>query len=370
VSARSRRAESGDAAPRRISPSWAALGIVSLILVLAAFAPSPFVIEKPGPVVDALGSISTDAGDVDVVRISGAETYDAEGALNVLSVSVIGSPQDRVPWLPLLPALFDRTRAVVPLGELYPGGMSADEQEQQNAAYMRASQHEATAAALRRLGEPVDSVITVSAVAAGGPADGKLRTDDVIRTAGGRAVSDVVELRAAVAELAAAGPVPIGIERGGHPLEVSVAAAAPAGAGADADPMLGIAASTEFTFPFDVDLELDAIGGPSAGLVFALAITDELTPGSLTGGARVAGTGTIDAAGQVGAIGGLPQKIWGAAGAKSELMLIPLENCADVPGTLPDGMRIAPVANLDEAVRAIESVAEGAPVAGLERCGR
>ena len=82
--------------------------------------------------------------------------------------------------------------------------------------------------------------------------------------------------------------------------------------------------------PFDVSVNInDDIGGPSAGLMFSLAIYDTLTPGSLTGGQVVAGTGTIDDGGQVGPIGGIQQKIAGAREAGAQLFLVPPDNCAD-----------------------------------------
>lgn len=350
---------------RRISRWWVAAAVVAGLVVLAAVTPSPYAIERPGPVIDAFGTIETDDGEVEVIRIDGADTYPTGGALNVLSVSITGTPEQPADWLSLAGTLFDPTRAVVPLADLFPDGQTGEERTAQNEAMMRDSQLSAAAAALGELGEDVRARVLVEAVVEGGPAEGLLREGDAILTVDGEPVSGVAGLRATVAGHGASRPLVLGIERGGERIDV---AATPRSPEDGAPPMLGIVISAEFDFPVEVELELDEIGGPSAGLVFALGIYDTLTPGELTGGLTVSGTGTIDDAGAVGAIGGLTPKIWGAALSGSELMLMPLENCADLPDRLPEGMAIAPVATLGEAVSAVEDAAAGRTPPGVERC--
>jgi len=363
----------GDAVERRqrVRPSWVILGVCAVLIALAAYIPSPYVIESPGPVVNALGSVETDAGELHVVSISGTETYPSDsGALNILSVSVTGTPEDRVPWLALLPSLVNPHETLTPMSTMFPAQMTGEQNDELNTSMMNQSQLDATAAALRSLGEDVGSTLTVGGVSEDGPSAGVLEDGDVIQGVAGAPVFDVFELRTAVADASASGPVELDIIRDDREETVRVDASVPAGAPDRAEPMLGIAVVTDFDFPFDVSIELDRIGGPSAGLMFALAITDVLTPGSLTGGASVAGTGTIDASGNVGPIGGLPQKIWGAADAGSTLMLIPRANCADVPEQLPDELTIVPVSTLDEAIELVEHSAAGETVPGLERCAR
>ena len=118
-----------------------------------------------------------------------------------------------------------------------------------------------------------------------------------------------------------------------------------------------------------MEIQLEDIGGPSAGMAFSLAMYDRLTPGEMLDGMTVSGTGTMADTGEVGPIGGLEQKMWAAARAESDLFLMPLGNCADVPERIPDGLRVAPVATLTEAIDAIETAASGDTPAGLERCG-
>lgn len=356
-------------ASRRIRRSWSAVAVLAILIILAALTPSPFVIEEPGPVVDALGTAPSADGDIEVVEISGTETFETDGSLNILSISIIGSPRNPIRWLTLAGALFNPNQVITPASQYYPDGLDVDERTRRNAVLMEQSQVAASAAALRALGKPVAAELRVESVVDGGPADGVLRTGDVIREVNGDPLSGASELRSLVAEYGHAGAVSLGIVRDGTPQSVRIAPRVFPETGS-ADPLLGIIVATELEFPFDISLQLEEIGGPSAGLVFALAVYDELTPGALTGGLTVSGTGTIDDAGAVGAIGGLPLKIIGAAEAGSDLMLIPMENCADLPGRLPDGMVIAPVATLDEAVSVTEAVANGEPVPGIERCGR
>lgn len=352
-------------AERRISRWWAVLAAVAAAVAVAGVAPSPFAVERPGPVVDALGTIETEAGEERVIRISGAETFETEGSLNVLSVTVSGTPEQPSSWLSLAGALLDPTRAVVPLSQLYPEGLTGDERAERNEALMRGSQLAAVAAALERLGEPVAATLHVAGVRAEGPADGVLREGDAILSVDGALVTSTAELRERVAARGAGRPVLLEIEREGEAREVEVV---PEAGERGERPLLGVLVTTEFEFPFDVELELDRIGGPSGGLILALAVYDELTPGGLTGGLSVSGTGTIDESGAVGPIGGLPQKLWGASIAGTDLMLMPLANCPDLPARLPADLAIAPVETLDEAIEAIETAVDGGSPEGIERC--
>ena len=334
-----------------------AAGLAALLLVLAAVTPSPYVVERPGPVVDALG-------EIEVVRITGTETFETRGSLNVLSVTVSGTPEKPSTWLSLLGPMLDPTRSIVPVTDVYPNGVTSEDRTAMNEALMRGSQVSAAAAALGELGETVGGTVRIVDVGEGGPADGVLRVGDAVLAAAGTPVAGVGELRAVLAEHGADAPVVLEIDREGELVEVSARPVLDE----SGDPVLRVAATTEIELPFDVALELDRIGGPSAGMIFALAVYDVLTPGALTGGLEVSGTGTITESGEVGAIGGLQQKIWGASLAGTDLLLVPVENCRDLPERLPEGMMIAPVATLAEAIAAIETAADGGTPPGVERC--
>nr|WP_277814844.1 S16 family serine protease [Galbitalea soli] len=133
-------------------------------------------------------------------------------------------------------------------------------------------------------------------------------------------------------------------------------------------PILGIAVGTSYTFPVPIKIQLQDVGGPSAGMMFALGIIDKLTPGELNGGKRVAGTGTIDSAGTVGAIGGIRQKMYGAARAGARYFLAPRSNCDEVVGHIPSGLHVYSVATLDDSLTALKAISSGKGLASLSSC--
>jgi PDZ domain-containing protein len=133
-----------------------------------------------------------------------------------------------------------------------------------------------------------------------------------------------VGLRAIIAKSGAGIPLSITVERAGETKTVRVTPEL--STDAKPVPIIGIFPAISYTYPFEVKIQLQDVGGPSAGQMFALGIIDKLTPGSITGGAKVAGTGTIDAAGNVGAIGGIRQKLYGARDAGATWFLAPYSN--------------------------------------------
>jgi PDZ domain-containing protein len=137
----------------------------------------------------------------------------------------------------------------------------------------------------------------------------------------------------------------------------------------EARPLLGITLQFTYDFPIDVDIELGNVGGPSAGMMFALATYDKLTEGSLTGGDNVTGTGTISDDGTVGAIGGIRQKLYQAVELGADYFIAPDSNCAEVlDGGIPGDMTVYAVDSLDEALEVVETNADDADTAGLRTC--
>ena len=355
----------------RISP-WL-IGAATVVVVLALVQwlfPPPFVVERPGPVVDTLGEVVDKEGaePEPMISIRDAETYPTEGQLNLLTVSIHGSPDRSIGWLGLVPALFDPSQQIVPMAEIYPPGVSSEDRQQQNDQLMNRSQADATVAALRQLGEEVPATVSVSGIAQGSPAEGKLADGDVLVRVNGTEVVGYEQLRRLIADNGADEPAQITVLRGGEEVTVGATPVSSGTAETPGPAVLGIAVTSDYDFPVDVELRINDIGGPSAGMMFALGIMDTLTPGSLTGGHTVSGTGTIDGEGTVGAIGGLPQKMYGAAEADTDLFLMAIGNCDAVPVNIPGDMTVAPVATLAEAERAIEDFAAGKKPAGLERC--
>ena len=322
-----------------------------LLFSLIGLAPVPYAVMRPGPVRDTLGSVD----GTPLIQVDGRETYPTEGSLELTTVSVYGGPRRDLDLLDVLSAWLDPAQAVLPVKELYPGGQTSEELERQNTEAMVSSQENATAAALRELGIAVPTTLTVVGFSEGSDAQEQLTAGDVITEVDGLPVPDLPELRDRL-QLAEPGEdVVVGIERDGEALEVPVTTLE----GPEGQTLLGVLVDPTYEFPFDVTIQIEDIGGPSAGMIFALGIVDKLTPGALTGGERIAGTGTIDSAGQVGPIGGIQQKLVGAARAGADWFLAPAGNCREVVGHAPDGLRVVRVETLGEARDAVEAIAAG-----------
>ncbi|WP_173924419.1 PDZ domain-containing protein [Agromyces sp. Marseille-P2726] len=348
---------------RRERIGWGALTIAVVIGVIFMLLPSPYVIEEPGPVYDTLGVAGQDGEEIPLIEIPDEQTFPTEGELNLLTVSVRGRPGATPGWLDVIGAWFDRTRSVVPVEAVFPPGISDADRDAQNEAAMVDSQQDATAAALVELGYEFPREVTVAGVLDDSPAAGSLIEGDIITGVNGTDVNSVDELRAEVRENGTETPAELTVVRDGTERVVEVTPVE-----TDGNVVLGVGVRMAYEFPIDVELQLDNVGGPSAGMMFALGIVDKLTPGPMTGGEIIAGTGTIDSAGQVGAIGGIRQKLWGAEDVGAEWFLAPASNCDEVTGHVPDGMRVFAVETLDQAREIVEAVGEGVDTERFAGC--
>ena len=340
--------------------------VFALLLVLAFTIPSPFLIERPGPVLNTLGEVEVDESSQPIISISGAEHYDTVGTLNLLTVSVQGSPEQRVTWPQLIEPLLSPSQTIVPLKLYYPEGVTGAEHEEMIAEEMVSSQDTAVAAALDHLDLDVPRTLTVAAVNPELPSGKVLRDGDRIVAVDGVTPKNLSELHALVDH--GGGPVEVTVAREDNGSETLVTETVATVETEEGTRRMGVGIDIEYEFPVTVDFVVDDIGGPSAGMIFALAIVDELTPGDLTHGTIISGTGTISDDGTVGAIGGLVQKMWAAADAGTELFLMPSENCADMPSSIPGEMTVAVVDTLDGALGAIDSFAAGEDLPGPEVC--
>jgi PDZ domain-containing protein len=124
----------------------------------------------------------------------------------------------------------------------------------------------------------------------------------------------------------------------------------------------------KYDFPIEVSLQLGDVGGPSGGMMFALGIIDRLTPGDLTGGLHVAGTGTIAQSGEVGPIGGVVQKLYGAKRSGATVFLAPAANCDEIVGNVPEGLRVVKIETLQDALTALEKLSTNNQVESLPSC--
>ncbi len=236
---------------------------------------------------------------------------------------------------------------------------------EQSRLQMENSKREAIAAALIELGHELPSRVTIAEVIAGGPAEGLLQAGDVVLSYDGAVLHDTAGLLAAIDRTGAGGTGSIVVLRNG--VERTFEITPVAGRDPERRALIGVYVAVEYEFPFEVDIQLQKVGGPSAGLMFALGIIDKLTPGALTGGERIAGTGEISATGQVGAIGGIRQKLYGARDAGAEWFLAPAGNCGEVVGHVPDGIEVFRVATLDDALTVLDGIRAG-DTSDLPRC--
>jgi PDZ domain-containing protein len=329
--------------------TWAALVAVPLFVALGLFAaisPLPYVTYAPGLTVNVLG----DNGKQPIIQIKGHKTYRDTGELRMTTVSVT-ERNSRLDLFTLLRTWSVRDDAIYPYEIQYGSSGSQQQDAQQGQDEMRASQDSAVAAALTRLGIDIHPGIEVFEVTPGMPADGKIKVGDLLRSIDGHPIGPKTDVGKLLQAAPAGTPVSFVVERGGHRLHLDITPTTK-----DGHQVVGVILQVGYTFPFKVSVNISKdIGGPSAGLMFALSIYDTLTPGSLTGGQVVAGTGTITADGQVGEIGGIQQKIAGARQDGAQLFLVPPANCADALGADNGSMRLVKTATLADAISEVKA---------------
>lgn len=359
---------SADRGTRSGRAGWIVLGIALVIGLILAVAPAPYVIDKPGPVFNTLGTTdalgTTTAGaETPLISIPGQTTYPTKGSLDLLTVSQVGNPEQRPSWLAVAAAWLDPSQAVVPIDRAYPPHVSQKQVEQQNQLAMVNSQQDSIAAALNELGYDYPSTVTVVSLPDKSPAAGLIEPEDQVVAVNGAPVRDITGLRDALKANGPGTEARLGVIRDGAEKTVTVTPVE-----SDGVVVVGINVKVDYQFPFKVQIQLDKVGGPSAGMMFALGIIDKLTPGAIQGGAKVAGTGTIDQAGTVGPIGGIQQKLYAAHGAGAKWFLAPADNCDEVTGHIPDGLTVFAVTTLDDALAALDAVRTGADTGSLPAC--
>ncbi|MER7275143.1 PDZ domain-containing protein [Dactylosporangium sp. NPDC000244] len=323
-----------------------------LLLVLswqATVVKVPYVEMGPGPTYDTLGTDTGKPGGHPIISVDGAEATKSKGQLRMTTVSV----QPDMTLLDAMIGWWQKDRAVVPRELIYPPNRTQQQVDEDNARDFQQSQTSAETVALRKLGYPVQ--VTVAEVSAGFPAEGKLQKDDVIKSVDGTAVDSPDKLTELVRAKPAGTSHQIEIVRAGQTSTVEVATKA----GDDGNPRIGIQAGTSQPHPFKLTIQLDRIGGPSAGLMFTLGIIDTIKPEDLTGGMIIAGTGTIDDAGAVGPIGGIPQKLVAAKAAGAKVFLTPAANCGEAMDNPQPGLPLIKVNNIDDALTALDTLRAG-----------
>jgi PDZ domain-containing protein len=345
----------------RLKPklSWTLL----ILLGIAMFIPVPYVLTTPGPVFNTIGKVS----DIELISISGTETFPTQGELNMTTVRETGGPQDGVDIFQAIWGWLDPDSRVVPRDFIYPEDETEEENTARNAEAFSTSQSYAISAAMNFLGKPVLETIVVTSVGVGAPALDKLRAGDEIVSVDKQVMTSPEQVVTAVrAKPIGTDLVFVVIREGTELTQIVTSVPKEDDPGTNEDeskiPYIGIGIDVNYTAPFPIEFGVSGVGGPSAGSMFAIGIIDKLTPGALTEGKIIAGTGTIDPEGNVGAIGGIQQKLVGAKDARAVLFLAPANNCSEVIGHIPQGLTVASVATLAEAMTAINDFNNGKQV--------
>ncbi|MFF9015813.1 PDZ domain-containing protein [Streptomyces sp. NPDC014870] len=350
--------------PRRTATMLASTLVLITLLCVGVLVPVPYAEMSPGPTVNTLG----DARGEPVLQISGHKTYPTDGHLNMTTVRVT-SADYRMNAVEAVYGWLAHDNVVVPKETLYPDGKTEEESSQENAEEFSQSQESAKVAALGELGIPVTTRVVVASVVKDSPAQGALHAGDVIKAVDGVPVKEPGDVAKQVTT-----------HKPGEKVEFTIVptkeAAAAEKAGKEPTTtrkvtvttvkspegdraIVGIQAGTDHVFPFTIDIKLADVGGPSAGLMFALGIVDKLTPESLTDGKFIAGTGTIDDKGKVGPIGGIQMKLVGARNAGAEYFLTPADNCETAASDIPAGLTLVKVDTIDDATKSLEKIRKG-----------
>lgn len=321
--------------------------LVGTVLIAALTAASllvkvPYVALGPGPTVDTLGA----AHGKKIITVVKGDGSTSKGQLRLVTVSVTDNLtlwESVWDWL-------DDSYAVVPRDVVYPPDQTDKQTNKQQAQQFQDSQSAAEIAAYRQLGCPVR--VNVTSVTSGSPAAGKLAAGDLVTSVDGKKVTSADRLVALVRAKPAGATRTIGYERDGksHTTRIKT------GKGDGGKPVLGVRINQKQPCEYRVKVDLGDIGGPSAGMMFALGIVDTLTPADLTGGRVIAGTGEISVDGVVGPIGGIQEKVLGARRDGATVFLTPAENCAQAAAAVPDGLKLVKVSTLDGAVKALAAL--------------
>lgn len=313
----------------------------AVLVLCLAVVELPLWVESPG------GARSV----LPLIAIDGAPTYDSEGRLLLTTVNV-----GRANLFYALRAWLDPAATVLSERDILPQGVTDREYDRISLSQMDQSKIAAVAVSLERTsGYPEEHGrgALVQDVIPGSPAEGSLFAGDLITHIDDEPLADLEGLRQAIDEVGADRPLRMTVRplEGGEQRMVTIRPIL--------DPELDrpvVGVYTVANFPFDIQIDSGSIGGPSAGLMWALGVTDLLTPGDLTGDRAIAGTGTVDLAGNVGPIGGITLKLEAAEQADAERFLLPQGNLAEAR-TVDTELELVPVLTVDEAISFLEGIA-------------
>jgi PDZ domain-containing protein len=315
-----------------------ALTVAGSLLIAATWIRLPYYAEGPGPARDVLRLIS----------FEGRDRHDSGGSLVYTTVRL-----QRMTAVGLLGAWIDPVRFVIPEDEVYPPGFDKEQEQIRSISQMDQSKIDATYVVLSRLeGYPKErgEGALVESTAPACPADGELFPGDVILRIDGAEIRSRNAASRAIDAAGAGEPLEFVVDVDGQREEARFTREP---CGPDDELLVGVVLLN--AFPFEVTMASGDVGGPSAGLMWALGLYELLEEGDLTAGRSIAGTGTIDLAGRVGPIGSIQEKVIGAERAGADLFLVPVDNMPELRGVETGDMKLVPVATFDEALEALGS---------------
>jgi PDZ domain-containing protein len=350
---------------RRATTLLVAFVVLIGLIIAARFITVPYVILLPGPVTDTLGNVpaaDTTNGQPGgpVISISGTQTQPTSGHLYLTTVAEVPGRCDTHPSLmDAIKAWFNSDQTVEPYQVECPPGQTSAQVQAQAANEMAESQVHAVVAAFTELGyKSTGNRVEIASVRSNVPAAGKLELGDVVQTVDGKPIRSTQQLQTAVRAKPAGSPITITVLRNNAPVQVATTTVN----GADGTPVIGVTVRIAPTFngvAATIGIDPQVIGGPSAGTALALGIIDKLTPGGLTGGRTIAGTGTVSPTGQVGPIGGIQQKIAAASAAHATVFFAPAAECGDAKSAAPSSMTLVSIKTLHDAVSALRAIKSG-----------
>jgi Lon-like protease len=332
---------------RRILTLMVALVPIVVFGVLLAAVTVPYVSLGPGPAFDTLGEVD----GKQVVEIKGTTTHPTTGHLDMTTVS----QRDELSLAEALTLWLSGQEQLMPRDLVYPPGQSRDQVDKANDADFKESEHNAEFAALGYLKYP--HAVTIVTLTDPGPSVGKLQAGDAVQAVDGKPVADVEQFTSFLKTTKPGQQVTVDFRRKNAPpgtAQITLGHHPKGDFG-----FVGVSVTDAPWAPFAVDFNLANVGGPSAGLMFSLAVIDKLTTGDLAAKKFVAGTGTIRPDGEVGKIGGIAHKMSAAHDAGATVFLVPAGNCYEANSGKVPGLQLIKVDTLGGAVDALHTVASG-----------
>jgi PDZ domain-containing protein len=299
----------------------------------------PYYAVGPGPARDV----------APLIDVQGVPRYDSRGELIMTTIRwyQVTALQSLIAWI-------DDAQSVVGEDVIYPPGQDPELELERSISQMDQSKIDASVVVLEELFDYPREHGEGALIQATGedcPAAGRLFAGDLITAIDGEPVGSLEEAQRAIDAVPVEDPVAFRVRVGEEVHDVEITREPCNGV---RRPLVGIGMVD--AFPFQIEIASGDVGGPSAGLMFALGLYDTLTPGDLTGGRTIAGTGTIDLDGNVGGIAGIANKVVGAERAGASVFLVPADNRAELRGVDPGRMRLIAVETFQDAVEALEEL--------------